>query len=302
MTAEPVGFIGLGTMGQPMVAQLCSHDIPVVVFDVREEEAVPLLERGATWACSPADVAAACRVVFTSLPGPVQVNDVVTGPEGVMAGASPGSVHVDLSTSSFAAVREIASIEADGGVLHLDAPVSGARTRAADATLTIMVSGPDEGYRAARSALDAMGDPVFHLASEAGVGTLVKLANNVIALCGGLALQECFVMAAKAGIDPSTMLSVLETSTAKMYLAMAKPTLSRRFDEAFFRLDLAAKDLELAVRSGHALDVEMPIAEAAKALFDRAVDAGLGDQVFYATMKVLEDAAGVKVPALVWRK
>jgi 3-hydroxyisobutyrate dehydrogenase-like beta-hydroxyacid dehydrogenase len=299
---DTVGFIGLGTMGGPMAQQILAAGHDLIVWDVRAEAAGPLIDAGASSAATAAELAAASDVVFTSLPGPKELEGLVGQPDGLISHMRPGSVHVDLSTGSLPVARRVADVEAAADVAFVDAPVSGARSRAAQGTLTIMASGPKAAFDRAAPMLDAMGDPVFHLDERVGIGTMVKLVNNAIAINCTAAVQEGLVMAGAAGIDMGTLLSVLETSTSSMYLTLARPILSRRFDEAYFKLSLAEKDLRLAIESGAELGADISVASAVHDVYERAVEAGFGEQIFYATLKVLEQTAGVELPVLERKK
>jgi 3-hydroxyisobutyrate dehydrogenase-like beta-hydroxyacid dehydrogenase len=132
-SGKVVGFIGTGTMGAPMASCILATGHELVVHDARREAAEPLLDAGARWAASAAEVARQAKLVCTSLPGPAEVEEVVTGAAGLLAGAAPGTIHADLSTISFAAARDLARREADGGVRFLDSPVSGGVFKAATA-------------------------------------------------------------------------------------------------------------------------------------------------------------------------
>jgi len=208
--SEEIGFIGVGTIGGPMARRLLERGHALVVHDVRSEALGPLEEAGARTAASPREVAERCRVVLTSLPGPAEVESVVGGEAGILAGAERGDVHVDLSTSSWAMVRRLAALEARAGVELLDAPVSGGVVGAAQGTLTVMASGSRAAFDRVEELLRSLGKHVFHL-GESGTGTLAKLANNAIFLCAGLVAQEVFVLAARAGLDPARLLEVLRT-------------------------------------------------------------------------------------------
>ena len=293
----PIGFIGTGTIGAPMAKRLLDAGHVLVVCDRVEAATGPLVEAGATRAASPREVAAACRVVFTSLPGPREVEEVATGKDGLLAGAQAGDIHVDLSTSAFEAVRALAAREAAAGVQLVDAPVSGGVMGAAQGTLTVMASGERAAYERVEPLLGAFGKNIFYL-GESGNGTLTKLVNNAIFLCGGLLVQETFAMAAKAGLDPNRLLEVVQKSSGAAYSSMAKLLLGRGFDNAFFQLALAEKDVSLAVASAQALGVRMPVIEAAHATYARALAMGLGPKLFAATLLAIEDAAGVEVPQL----
>jgi 3-hydroxyisobutyrate dehydrogenase len=296
-TASPLGFIGVGTIGAPMAKRLLDAGHALVVCDKSEAATAPLVAAGATRARAPREVAAACRVVFTSLPGPADVDAVATGADGILAGARPGDVHVDLSTSALGAVRALAAREAAAGVHLVDAPVSGGAMGAAQGTLTVMASGDRGAFERVEPLFGAFGRNVFYLGAS-GNGTLTKLVNNAIFLCGGLLLQESFAMAAKAGLEPTRLLEVVQKSSGAAYAGVAKLLLGRGFDNAFFQLALAEKDVGLALASGRELGVPMPVTQAAHETYARALAMGLGPKLFAATLLAIEDAAGVTVPKL----
>jgi 3-hydroxyisobutyrate dehydrogenase-like beta-hydroxyacid dehydrogenase len=291
---ESIGFVGTGTIGAPMAKRLIDAGHALVVCDRVDAATAPLVAAGAERAASPREVAAACRVVFTSLPGPAQVDEVASG---LLESARPGDIHVDLSTSAFDAVRALAAREAAAGVHLVDAPVSGGAMGASQGTLTVMASGDRAAFERVEPLLAAFGKSIFYL-GECGNGTLTKLVNNAIFLCGGLLVQETFAMAAKAGLDPNCLLEVVQKSSGAVYATMAKLLLSRRFDSPFFQLALAEKDVALALASAKSLAVPMPVIEAAHDTYARALAMGLGPKLFAATLLAVEDAAGVTVPPL----
>lgn len=289
-----IGLIGIGTMGRPIGQRMLDAGHDLVIYDVSRKAGKALTENGARWADSPADAARKCRIVFTSLPGPPEVEETVTGENGILAGAERGDVHVDLSTNSFDTVRRLHEIEAEAGVHLIDAPVSGGAMGAERGTLAVMASGDPAAFERVEPVLAAFSKNVFHL-GEAGTGTLTKLVNNLIFLCGGVLVQEAFVLAAKAGLDTGQLLGVLKTSSASAYTGLAGLFLARDFDNAIFKLGIAEKDVALALESADKLGVPMPMTEAGHSVYRRAREAGLGDEVFYATLKTLEDAAGTQV-------
>ena len=292
-----IGFIGTGTMGAPMARRLIDAGHALVVCDLRAEATRPLAEAGAEVAPSPREVAARCRVVMSSLPGPAQIESAVRGADGLLAGARPGDVHVDLSTSSWEMVQRIAALERESAVHFVDAPVSGGAVGAVQGTLSVMASGDPEALARVEPLLLAFAKQVFALGAS-GTGTLVKLINNAIFLCAGLLAQEGFVLGARAGLDPKRLLEVLKASSGGMYAGLAETTLARHFERSFFSLALAEKDVALALDSARALAVPMPVTSAAHQTYLGALAQGLGAQVFFATLQVLERAAGVEVPAL----
>jgi 3-hydroxyisobutyrate dehydrogenase-like beta-hydroxyacid dehydrogenase len=294
---DAIGFIGAGTIGAPMARRLLETGHALVVHDLRAEALAPLAAAGAATAASPREVAARCRVVLTSLPGPAEVEAVVRGEDGILAGARAGDVHVDLSTSSWAMVRRLAELEARAGVALLDAPVSGGVVGAAQGSLTVMASGDRGAFERVRPLLQALGKHVFHL-GESGAGTLVKLVNNAVFLCAGLVVQEAFVLGAKAGLEPAKLLEVLRTGSAGLYLGLAELFVRRGFETPIFALSLAEKDVALALDSARELAVPMPVVSAAHQTYVQALAQGHGHEVFFATLRALEDAAGAEVPKL----
>ncbi|HZQ36061.1 MAG TPA: NAD(P)-dependent oxidoreductase, partial [Dehalococcoidia bacterium] len=285
-----VGFIGLGNMGNPMARNLIRAGHQLIVYDLREHAAANLIELGARWADSPKAVAEQCRVVFTSLPGPPEVERVVLGPDGVLAGAASGSVLFDLSSNAPPVIRRIAAQAADRGVTVLDAPVSGGVSGAEKATLAVMVGGERAAFEAHRELLGAIGANVFHL-GPVGNGSIVKLMNNLIALSIGPLLDEAVVVGAKAGIPPTTLFEVMSVSSAGP-LVRGLPRLFRRnFEDASFALALARKDVGLAVGAGRDLGVPMPVAAAVEQVYEWAKGNGLGDKNSLATLLLYEQAA-----------
>ena len=292
---EQIGFIGVGNIGNPMARQMIAAGHSLIVFDLRGETMENLLELGADAGASAADVASRCSVVFTSLPGPVEVDVAVAGGEGILSAASAGDIHVDLSSNSITAVQRLAALEAEHGVTYIDAPVTGGVTGAEAGTLTVLGSGDEQAFERVRPLLHAIGANVFHL-GEAGTGCLFKLINNVIILCGNQIVQEAMVLGVKAGLDPENLLEKLRLGTARPYMGLAPYLLGRRFENPSFTLKLAEKDVSLALEAARANHVPMPVANAAHQTYLRALAAGLGELSFLATLEALEAGANTKIP------
>jgi len=289
-----LGFIGTGTMGNPIAVRLLDAGHELVVSDASRAATANLEARGARSAPSPRAVAQECAVVFSSLPGPPQVLAVVEGPNGLLAAQRPGLVHVDLSTSSFEAVQSLCALEAAAGASLVDAPVSGGAHGAAQGTLAVMASGDRAAFDAVRPLFDAFATNVFYLGAS-GRGTIAKLVNNLIFLAGALVVQEGFVLAAKAGLGARELLPIVNQSSAQVYASLAPLFFGRNFEMTLFKLGIAEKDVALALESARELGAGLPLAEAAGATYRRAVDEGRTDQVFFATLASLERAAGVEV-------
>ena len=291
-----VGFIGTGTIGGPMAAQLLEHQHELLVCDKSAQALQPLLDKGAR-AAEISDIAEHCATVFLSLPGPPEIETVVLGAGGLLNSLKSGSTIIDLSTNSVSLNRKIADLAAAKNVRYLDAPVSGGKRAALKGSLAIMIGGDETAFNDVRSLLECIGENLFYMGPP-GSGTLTKLVNNQIFLCTSVLIQEGFVMGAKAGMDPSALLEVLKTSSAGPHMASAPLALSRKFDLDVFSLAIAAKDVGVALESGREIDSPMPMTEAAHGVYTKALEAGFGKDDFFATVKVLETAAGIEVPPL----
>lgn len=292
--AGKVGFIGTGHMGNPMARHLIAAGNELVVHDLHEEAAANLLELGAVWAESPAAVARQCTVVFTSLPGPADVEGVATAPDGILAGAAFGLIHVDLSSNSPAAVRRLAAIEAERGVTLLDAPVSGAVRGAEAGTLAVMVGGDAKAFETVKPLFASFGTNVFHL-GENGRGSLMKLMNNIISLGTSLLTQEVLALGVKAGFDPMQLHEVWNVSSASRWVQGLPGLLDRGWDDPTFTLALSAKDIGLCLEAARDLQVPMTVGSAVGQVFTRSLARGLGAKGPTATLITIEEEAGVKV-------
>ncbi len=290
-----VGFIGTGNIGEPMARQIIAAGHDLVVHDQRPDAGADLLELGAAWADSPRQVAERCRIVVTSLPGPAEVDAVATGADGILAGARPGDVHIDLSSNSISMARHLEQYERAQGVLYVDAPVTGGVRRARAGTLTVLASGDRAAFDKVEPILQAIGEHVFYV-GEAGSGCLVKLINNLIVLCAGQLVQEGLVLGAKAGLDPERLYEMLKVGSAAPHVFLMPYMLGRRFDDPTFTLALAAKDVGLALEAGRETGVPMPVTAAAHQTYLAALAAGLGEKSFVATLEALEAAAATSVP------
>jgi 3-hydroxyisobutyrate dehydrogenase len=204
---------------------------------------------------------------------------------------------VDVSTSSPDVVRRLHVACAAVGVVFMDAPVSGGRAKAQTGELSVMVGGADGDVAAIEPLLRAFAAQVFHV-GPCGSGTVAKLVNNQLFLAGSVLVQEAFVLGAAAGLEPAALHRILKASSGGPYAVMAPLLLGRAFDDVIFRLDIATKDLSLAVQAAEELGVDVPASAAALQVYSDALDAGLGTLAFHATLQQLEHSAGVELPAL----
>ncbi|MGR8947891.1 MAG: NAD(P)-dependent oxidoreductase [Gammaproteobacteria bacterium] len=292
-----IGFIGTGTIGKPIALRLVAEYPNLTVFDLDTNATSDLLEQGAKRAASVAEIARGCEIVFASLPGPAQIEAVMLGEDGLLANTRNISTIVDLSTNALKLNRELSKQAASQNIHYLDAPVSGGKVAAEKGTLSVMVGGDKSAFAAVSPLLESFGNHINYM-GPSGAGTLTKLINNQIFLSASVLVQEGFVMGAKAGMDPNDLLNVLNASSAAPMVERASLVLSKNFDMDIFALEIAAKDVAVALESANELGASMPLTKAASDVYTQALDLGLAKKDFFATVKVLEQAANVEVPPL----
>jgi 3-hydroxyisobutyrate dehydrogenase-like beta-hydroxyacid dehydrogenase len=289
-----VGFIGLGTMGAAMARNLVDRGHELVVHDARPEAADPLLAHGAVAASSPREIASEVDVVLTSLPGPVEVAAVATGADGILDGATPSTVHLDLSTNSWDVVHDLARRYAARGVSFLDAPVSGGPAGAASRKLAVWVGGDPTSYERARPVLTDLADRVARV-GDVGAGTVVKLAHNATGNAMNLLFAELFTLADRAGVDPLTLWrNVREGAVGRRrtYDGLAAHFLPQRYDPPALSLTLARKDTQLLVELAHAVGAEVPRITEVLTRMDEASARGWGDRDSRVTMLQEQERGG----------
>ena len=297
---ETVGFIGLGNMGGGMSANIQRAGYPMVVSDLREEVAKPLLEGGARLANSPAEVASLCDITFTSLPGPKEVEAVATGAEGILEGIRPGSIYVDLSSSRPTLIRELEPIFRQKGCHVLDAPVSGGKTGADSGNLAVMVGGDREIFERIKPILESFGDKVFY-AGEIGAGSICKLVHNMIGHSVRQAIAEGLTLGVKAGVEPEALWeAVRRGSLGRMRVlheGLVTTMFKGEFEPASFALNLAYKDISLATELAREYNVPMPMSTLAEQIALQAMNRGWGDKDSSITVLLQEEQANVQVRA-----
>ena len=292
-----VGFIGLGTMGGSMAFNTIQGGHELVVHDIRRESATRHLEAGATWADSPREVAEASDIVFTSLPGPTEVEAVFLGEDGILQGMSAGKVYFDLSTSTPNLIRRLHDIASGQGVEVLDAPVSGGPRGAESRNLAIWVGGDKDVFDRCRPALDAIGDKAYYV-GPIGCGAVAKLVHNCAGYVIQTALAEVFTMGVKAGVEPLALWQAVRRGAQGRrgtFEGLAEHLLPGKFDPPDFALRLARKDVDLAVGVGREYDVPMRLANLALQEMTEAMNRGWGDRDSRVAMLLQEERAGVEV-------
>ena len=295
-----IGFIGIGVMGRPMALNLlkAEHHVTIYARHPDKPEVQEVLNAGAKLAPSPRAVAMASDIVITMLPNSPEVEEVVTGPHGILEGARKGLIIIDMSTIAPAVSRKLAQTTSTRGVHFLDAPVSGGSQGAVNGTLTIMVGGEREIFEQVRPVLEAMGkkENIFHVGPN-GAGEVVKIVNNI--LCGAIAasIAESFVLGVKAGADADTMAKVIGVSSgASWQLSNQFPL--RAFNGSFqpgFMTDLLHKDLGLALDLAAENTTPAAMTALTRQMYEMARAEGYGREDYTSLLKVLEQMAGIEV-------
>jgi 3-hydroxyisobutyrate dehydrogenase len=292
-----VGFIGLGTMGGKMAASLQRAGYSLLVYDTRSEAAAAHLAVGATWAGSSRKVAELCEVVFTSLPGPADVEQVALGEEGLLGGMRAGGAYFDLSTNSPSVVRRINAAFAERTVHMLDAPVSGGPRGAASGKLAIWVGGEQKIFHQYKPVLDAIGDQARYV-GPIGAATVAKLVHNCAGYMLQRALSEVFTMGVKAGVEPLALWEAVRQGAlgrARTFDGLVAHFLPGVFDPPDFALRLAHKDVTLAIALGQEVEVPMPMANLALDELTEALSRGWGERDSRIAMLLQEERAGVQI-------
>jgi 3-hydroxyisobutyrate dehydrogenase len=273
-----IGFIGLGMMGKGMAANLQKAGHDLVVHDLSRAAAEPFLAKGAVWANSPKEVAAASEIVFTSLPVPADVEAVALGANGLIEGMRPDTALFDMSTNSVAMVRKIHAAFAEKNLYMLDSPVSGGPGGAASGRMAIWVGGDEQIFNRNKRVLDAMGDQAAYI-GPIGAGTIAKLVHNCTSAVVGAALAEVFTMGVKAGVDPVELWAAVRqgaTGRVRTFDRLGSRFLTGQHDPADFALRLLHKDVGLAVGLGREVGVPMRLANMAFEELTEAMNRGWG--------------------------
>ncbi len=290
--AQTVAFIGLGIMGGRMVRNVLKAGYALRVYNRTATKTEEVRRLGAMVATSPREAAIGADVVITIVSDPPALAAVLTGPEGALAGCRSGMLVIDMSTVDPGTSQAMAAQAHARGLRYLEAPVMGGVGAAEQGTLTIMVGGPPEEFAAAKPLLHAMGKKVLH-AGPMGHASVLKLTTNLVAACIVTAMNEGFVLATKAGLDPALVAEVL-AERSPLIERTAPRVLAGDFAPRF-PLRLSHKDAQLALAAGRSLGVPLSALEAVAQLQTAALAKGLGDLDQSATIQVLEEIAGVQV-------
>ncbi len=292
-----VGFIGLGTMGAFMAANLQKAGHELVIHDVRREAGANRLAAGAVWAETPKAVAEQAEIIFTSLPGPKEVEAVVFAPDGILAGVKAGTAYFDLSTNAQSLVRRFAEALAEKGAFGFDAPVSGGPKGAESGKLAIWVGGDRATYDRFKPVLDDFGDQARYI-GPIGSATVAKLVHNMAGYAIQTVMAEVFSMGVKAGMDPLELWSAVRQGAygrRRVFDRLADQFLVDQYDPPSFTLKGAHKDVSLAVNMGRELGVPMRLCNLTLEDFNEALNRGWDDRDSRMPMKMQLERAGVAI-------
>nr|QKY14943.1 glyoxylate/succinic semialdehyde reductase 2 (GLYR2) [Polytomella parva] len=283
-----VGFIGIGIMGLAMARNLIKAGYDVIVWNRNTSKCAPLVEAGAKLATSPRDVTSRATYTFAMLSDPTAVLSAALGPNGAVAGLSPGKGYIDVSTVDAATSRQVGAAVSSAGGSFLEAPVSGSKGPAEQGTLIFLTAGDQELYTAVENPLKAMGKAAFFL-GNAGAAAEMKLVVNM--LMGGMmaCFSESLVLAKKAGLEEKDLIDVIKLgAVAAPMFALKGPTMVKGAYNPAFPCKHQHKDMRLALELGEKVKMDLPVAKAAHALFSQAVEGGLGDLDFSAVIEAVK--------------
>jgi 3-hydroxyisobutyrate dehydrogenase-like beta-hydroxyacid dehydrogenase len=292
-----LGFLGLGIMGLPMARNLLNagHKVAVWSHDTSKARKLASENGDAVFAETPARVAEHADCVFSCVGTTEMSETVLTGPGGVLEGARPGTVVADASTIAPTASRNIGTRMAERGIHFLDAPCTGSKPGAEGATLTFMVGGDKDVFERVRPWFEPMGKQLYYC-GRPGMGLEAKLTQNLILANMLMALNEGMVLATKAGVDPALMVDILSNSAARSgLLAFKAPYILKRDFTTNFSTKWMAKDVGMALDSARQMNIPLPLTGVTQQMFQAAIAEGYGEDDMCASIKVLEEWAGVKV-------
>ena len=287
-----VGYIGLGLMGKSIARNILKAGFPLVIHNRSRLAVDELSEAGAQPAASPAEVASRVEVVFTNLPDTPDVESVLLGEGGILAGAHPGLIWVDNSTIRPLTARDLAARLAQAGVLSLDAPVSGGDIGARDGTLAIMVGGPAEALQKVMPVFQAMGKNVTHV-GENGAGQVAKAANQIMVAAQMVAMGELLVFAQKCGVDPARVVTAIKSGAAQCWtLDVKPPRLFAGNRSPGFKAHMQAKDLNIILETARAYGIPLPSVAVDAQLYNAMLQNGMGDLDNSAVIGIIAAMAG----------
>lgn len=290
-----IGFIGLGIMGKPMSKNLIKAGYELIVVDRNQAAVDEVVAAGAKSAATAKAAAEQADIIITMLPNSPHVKEVVLGENGIIEGASKGTIFIDMSSIAPLVSRELAGKLAENGVEMLDAPVSGGEPKAIDGTMSVMVGGKQEVFDKCYPIMKAMAGSVVRT-GEVGAGNVTKLANQVIVALNIAAVSEALVLASKAGVEPDLVYQAIRGGLAGSTVLDAKAPLmmDRKFDPGF-RINLHIKDLANVLETSHGMGVPLPLTAVVMEMMQALKVDGMGDDDHGSLIRYYEKMAQIEV-------
>jgi 3-hydroxyisobutyrate dehydrogenase-like beta-hydroxyacid dehydrogenase len=291
---QKIGWIGLGKMGIPMSKNLVKKGYIVTVYNRTKEKTKELAAEGAKVADSPKALATDSEVIISMISDDPVLEEVSIGKNGAFEGAKSGTIYIDMSTVSPVSSGNVAEVATKKGIKYLRAPVSGSTALATAGTLTIFASGPKDAYDQCTEIFGAMGQKVFHVGNGDEARYLKLLLNMMVGITSAMA-GEALVFGEKGGMNWDQMIDIIGASVVASPLVGYKSQMlkSRNFAPAF-TIDQIAKDFDIALDTGKAANVPMPITALARQFFGAMKAKGKGNIDFFGLVTLLEELAGVK--------
>ena len=290
-----VGFVGLGIMGRPMLRNLLKAGHTVIAYGRNPAKVDACVADGAQRGASNADVGARAPIVITMLPDGPEVEEVVFGANGILAGSKAGSLIVDMSSINPLVSQKIAAACAQKGVDFIDAPVSGGEPKAIDGTLAIMVGASEAAFQKAEPILKCMGSSVT-LTGPVGAGNTAKLANQIMVACNITAMGEALTLATRCGLNPEVVMNAVKGGLAGSAVLNAKgPMLIARNFKPGFKIRLHQKDLRNALNTAETNSVYLPLTAQVQQMISSLIADGKGELDHSAIATFIEDASHVEV-------
>jgi 3-hydroxyisobutyrate dehydrogenase-like beta-hydroxyacid dehydrogenase len=291
-----IGFIGLGSMGFPIAANLAAAGFPLTVWNRTVSKAQPLVEKGARIAPSPREVARAGGVVVTMVADDAALESLVLGDAAIAKQIAPGGIHLSMSTVAPATIRKLAEVHREAGSILLAAPVFGRPDAAASRKMFVCISGDATAKQKVRPILDAIGQGVFDFGETPESASVAKISGNFLIAAAMEAMGEAFAMAEKSGLDRATVATMLTQTlfACPVYQGYGAAIAARRHSPAGFRLPLGLKDVELVLKTAREVNAPMPTASLLRDRFVHALAMGRADLDWSAVALGAREDAGLK--------
>ena len=292
-----VGFIGTGSMGLPLAANILDQEQSLVAFDINTDATQPLAEKQARIVGSPVEVANEAEVVFACMPSIESFNAVVTGQDGIIHG-SRMKTFVNLGTMGTEALAEIEKVLGEKGIPMLDSPITGGVQRAWDKDITVIASGPQALYDEIEPFLRSFARDIHYVGDKVGQAQIAKICNNIMSFTNMIIGLEALVMAAKAGVDPQKVLSVINSGSGQNSATLSKiPNFVMKGDfEMAAPMHIIAKDAMLWRMESERLQTPTNVASASYQALQQALAMGLGNGDFSEIVKLMERDADFELP------